>query len=212
MNFFTGRFPRPQSAQRIDVDVSVGLPGKRRWRGADRAADQMDPAYAFAAVKHGRRARGRLRVRGCPPPAIAVRGALEGGLRRQGEDLQTPLNYSLGDFTLAQSIAGLDAVSIQRALGQTAEETRPDSHDDAVVAAVAGLRSGDLVRIRRVLRAPPTTVADWRADSAPREEGDPRGSGHSVDGVRRAWRRPTRRCVARPGDALTPSVAGSLSC
>ena len=151
--------PLPEAAKRAaksTVDVSVDCLGKGAGAALIVLLTRLDPVYTFAAVNTA----GVLAA--VAEFAVARRlrsryvSALEGGLRRQGEDLQTPLNYSLGDFTLAQSIAGLDAVSIQRALGQTAEETRPDSHDDAIVAAVAGLRSGDLGRIRRVLRAPPT--------------------------------------------------------
>ena len=62
----------------------------------------------------------------------------------------------MADFTMARSMAGLDDVSIHLALDQTAEGKGAVPHDDAVVAAIADLRSGNLARIRRLLRAPPT--------------------------------------------------------
>jgi tetratricopeptide (TPR) repeat protein len=48
--------------------------------------------------------------------------ALEGGLRRQGADLEQAAQYSLSDFTAVQSMAGLDRTSVLRALGQTSEK------------------------------------------------------------------------------------------
>jgi hypothetical protein len=81
--------------------------------------------------------------------------ALEGGLKRQSEDLDRAAQYSLSDFTVVQSMGGLDRASVLRALGETAAPTGPARLDDAVVAAIVELRSGDLNRIRAVLRAPP---------------------------------------------------------
>jgi hypothetical protein len=80
--------------------------------------------------------------------------ALEGGLKRQGEDLQQAAPRF--DFTVAGSMAGLDAASIRRALDDAAERKGTVPDDDPVVAAIASLRSGDLSRVRHVLRAPPT--------------------------------------------------------
>ena len=80
--------------------------------------------------------------------------ALEGGLKRQGEDLQQAAPRF--DFTVAASMVGLDAVSIRRALDDVSERKGTAPHDDPVVAAIASLRSGDLSRILQVLRAPPT--------------------------------------------------------
>jgi ATP:ADP antiporter, AAA family len=75
--------------------------------------------------------------------------ALEGGLLRQGEDLEPP-QYSVADFTMARSMAGLDRASIQRALGPV-----KGKEIDPVVAAIVELRSQDLTRIRAALRHPP---------------------------------------------------------
>jgi hypothetical protein len=81
--------------------------------------------------------------------------ALEGGLRRQSEDLDHAAQHSLSDFTAVQSMAGLDRASVMRALGETAGATRHERLDDAVVAAIIELRSGDLDRIRAALRSLP---------------------------------------------------------
>ena len=76
--------------------------------------------------------------------------ALEGGLRRQSEDLEPAPQYSLADFTVVGSMAGLDRASVLRALGSPvpASAVRPT---DAAVAGITELRSGDLIRIRKVL-------------------------------------------------------------
>ncbi|MFI5183023.1 MAG: Npt1/Npt2 family nucleotide transporter [Vicinamibacteria bacterium] len=77
--------------------------------------------------------------------------ALEGGLRSQG-DIEAA-QYSLSDFTMAESLAGLDRTALLRAMGQGAERTQAAS-DDPVLAAIADLRSGDLTRIRAALSQP----------------------------------------------------------
>jgi hypothetical protein len=81
--------------------------------------------------------------------------ALEGGLRRQDDQLEQAVEYSMADFTVATSIAGLDRLAVLQAVG-SAGAARPASlPDDPVVAAIAEFRSGDLVRIRAALRKPP---------------------------------------------------------
>jgi hypothetical protein len=81
--------------------------------------------------------------------------ALEGGLRRQGEDLEQAATYSMADFTIAESMAGLDRAAVLRALGASdvARPVAPPS--DPIVATIVELRSGDLLRIRAALRDPP---------------------------------------------------------
>jgi len=81
--------------------------------------------------------------------------ALEGGLRRRGEQLERAIEYSMADFTVAGTMTGLDRVSVLRALG-TRETVRPATPPvDPVVAALVELRSGDLLRIRAALGDPP---------------------------------------------------------
>jgi len=150
--------PLPESAKRAaksTVDVTVDCFGKGAGAVLIVLLTTLGPLHTFAAVQvAGVLAAGaefavarRLRAR--------YVGALEGGLRRQEDDLQIPVNLSLADFTIAQSMAGLDDASIHRALDQTGEKT-VTTYSDAVVAAIADLRSGDLARIRRLLRVPPT--------------------------------------------------------
>ena len=80
--------------------------------------------------------------------------ALEGGLRRQGEDFEKAVEYSMADFTVVRSIAGLDRDAVLRALGSPAAVQAVPAADP-VVAAIAEFRSGDALRIRAALRNPP---------------------------------------------------------
>ena len=82
-------------------------------------------------------------------------GVLEGGLRRESEHLEQPLEYSMADFTIATSMAGMDQAALLRALG-SAETIKPAAPpSDPVVNALIELRSGDGLRVRAALRDPP---------------------------------------------------------
>jgi ATP/ADP translocase len=78
--------------------------------------------------------------------------ALEGGLRRRVEQA---VEYSMADFTVAGTMAGLDRSAVLRALGSAATVQATAPPGDPVVAAIAEIRSGDLLRIRAALRDPP---------------------------------------------------------
>jgi ATP:ADP antiporter, AAA family len=82
-------------------------------------------------------------------------GALEGGLRRQGSDLEQAAAYSMADFTVARSMAGLDQAAVLKALGSPGAVRAPAPPADPVVAAIVEFRSGDSLRIRAALRNPP---------------------------------------------------------
>src|SRR5262245_23208331 len=80
---------------------------------------------------------------------------LEGGLRRQSEHLEQAVEYSMADFTIATSMAGLDRASVLRAV-RSPETVRPTAVPaDPVVAAIIEFRSGDALRIRAALRDAP---------------------------------------------------------
>ncbi len=81
--------------------------------------------------------------------------ALEGGLRRQGGDLEQAAAYSMADFTVARSMAGLDQAAVLKALGSPTAVRAPAPTVDPVVAAIVEFRSGDPLRIRAALRNPP---------------------------------------------------------
>lgn len=87
-------------------------------------------------------------------------GALEGGLRRQGGDLEPTPQYSMADFTIAGSMGGIDRAALLRALESSESPATaidaPAPPADPVVACIADLRSGDLTRIRGALRHPPS--------------------------------------------------------
>ena len=81
--------------------------------------------------------------------------ALEGGLRRQSKDLDQAIENSMADFTIAQSMGGLDRAAVLRALGSPDAVRTRAAPADPVVAAIAEFRSGDLLRIRAALNNPP---------------------------------------------------------
>jgi hypothetical protein len=81
--------------------------------------------------------------------------ALEGGLRRQSGELEQAVEYSMADFTVMRSLAGLDQAAVLRALGSPATVQPAARPIDPVIAALIEFRSGDLFRIRAALRNPP---------------------------------------------------------
>jgi hypothetical protein len=79
--------------------------------------------------------------------------ALEGGLRSQST--LEAAQYSLADFTMAESLSGLSRTALLQALGEPGgPKPTPAPSDDPVLAAIADLRSGDLGRIRAALAQP----------------------------------------------------------
>jgi hypothetical protein len=148
--------PLPEATKRVAksaVDVTADSLGKGAGAVLIVLLTRLGPLYTFAAVNVAAvlTAGAELGV------ARRLRGryvsALEGGLKRHGEDLQQAAPRF--DFTVAASVAGLDAASIRRALDDAAQRTSTAPHDDPIVSAIVHLRSGDLGRIRQVLRAPP---------------------------------------------------------
>jgi hypothetical protein len=82
-------------------------------------------------------------------------GVLEGGLRRESEYLDQQVEYSMADFTIATSMAGMDQAALLKALGSP-EAIKPAAPPaDPVVTALIELRSGDSLRVRAALRDPP---------------------------------------------------------
>ena len=82
-------------------------------------------------------------------------GALEGGLRRHGADLEQAVEYSMTDFTVVGTMAGLDRTAFLQALKSPDRSRLSAQPADPVVAAIIEFRSGDLERIRAALRDPP---------------------------------------------------------
>lgn len=81
--------------------------------------------------------------------------ALEGGLRRQGANLEQALDYSMTDFTVVGTMAGLDRAAVLHALKSSGPVHTSALPADPVVAAIIEFRSGDPERIRAALRDPP---------------------------------------------------------
>ena len=151
--FYTPLAEASKRAAKSTVDVSADCLGKGAGAALIVLLTRLDPSYAFVAVNMA----GVLAAAAEFTVARRLRGryvsALEGGLKRQAEDLQQAAPHF--DFTVAASMVGLDAGSIRRALDDISERKGTATPDDPVVAAIASLRSGDLSRILQVLRAPP---------------------------------------------------------
>jgi ATP/ADP translocase len=81
--------------------------------------------------------------------------ALAGGLRRQSADLEQAVDYSMTDFTVVGTMAGLDRAAVLEALRASGPVQTSAPPADPVVAAIIEFRSGDLERIRASLRDPP---------------------------------------------------------
>ena len=139
-----------RSAKSI-IDVACDCIGKGAGAGLILLLTRLDPGYSLVAVNVASvlTAGAELVV------ARRLRGgyvsALEGGLRRQGGDLEQAAQYSLMNFTAVESMVGLDTATVLRAIGQAAGPTRATTLADPVVAAISDLRSGDLSRIRAAL-------------------------------------------------------------
>ena len=149
--------PLPEAAKRAAksaVDVSADCVGKGAGAALIVLLTRLDPVYTFVAVNIAGVLTAGMELTVARRLRAQYVRALEGGLKRQGEDLvqATPAF----DFTVAVSMAGIDAASIRRALDDVSERKVAAALDDPVVAAIADLRSGDLPRIRQVLRAPPS--------------------------------------------------------
>jgi hypothetical protein len=143
-----------RSAKSI-IDVAWDCIGKGVGAGLILLLTRLDPGYSLVAVN----AASVLAAGAELVVARRLRGgylrALEGGLRRQGGDLEEAAQYSLHNFTVVEGMAGLDTASVLRALGQTTGPTGEATPADPVVDAIADLRSSDLVRIRAALSEPP---------------------------------------------------------
>jgi hypothetical protein len=149
-----------RSAKSI-VDVGCDCAGKGVGAGLIVVLAILAPKQPFAAINVA------LVVAAAAEFLVARRlrtgyvGALEGGLRRQVDELEPAPQYSMADFTIAGGPGGLDRATIQRALGAV-EGKEPGGSPvdnaalaDPVVAAIVALRSKDPVRIRSTLRKLP---------------------------------------------------------
>jgi ATP:ADP antiporter, AAA family len=137
------------------IDVGCDCAGKGAGAALILLLASLAPLHPFAAVNLA----AALVAGGEFVAARRLRAgyvsALEGGLRRQGEDLVQAIEYSMADFTVAGNMAGLDRAALLRALGPAATTQAIAPPTDPAVAAIVEFRSGDLFRIRAALRDPP---------------------------------------------------------
>jgi hypothetical protein len=150
--------PLPEATKRSAkslVDVACDCAGKGAGAVLILVLVALAPAYPFVAMNLA------VMIAAAAEFVVARRlrtgyvTVLEGGLRRQSEHLEQAIEYSMADFTIARSMAGLDRAALVRAMGSP-EAVRPTAApSDPVIAAIVEFRSGDGLRIRAALRDPP---------------------------------------------------------
>jgi hypothetical protein len=151
--------PLPEATKRSAksiIDVAWDCIGKGAGAGLILVLTRFDDRYSLAAVNLAGVLIAGVEFLVARRLRAGYVHALEGGLRRQGVDLEQAAQYSLSDFTAAGSMAGLDRTAVLRALGQVGEaKIVIPAAADPIVAAIADLRSDDRSRIEAVLRQPP---------------------------------------------------------
>ena len=207
--------PLPEAAKRAAksvVDVSADCVGKGAGAALIVLLTRLDPVYTFVAVNIAGVLTAGMELTVARRLRAQYVRALEGGLKRRGEDLRQAAPAF--DFTVAVSMAGIDAVSIRRALDDVSErKVAAASHDDPVVAAIADAALGRSPADPAAAPFPADRPADRRgARSAAREQGPARASRQDPVGVWSARRRPARRRPARLRDAGASFAAGCPSC
>ena len=152
--FYTPLAEASKRAAKSTVDVSADCLGKGAGAALIVLLTRLDPLYTFVAVNIATVLAAGVEFTVARRLRARYVSALEGGLKRHGDDLQQATPRV--DFTVAASMVGLDGASIRRALDELAVTKGEAPPDDPIVAAIASLRSGDLSRIQHVLRAPPS--------------------------------------------------------
>ncbi len=153
--------PLPEAAKRSAkslIDVAGDAAGKGAGAGIVLALTGLFPAHALALVHLSAAAAAAGATAFARRLKADYLGALAGGLRRHGGDLEAAAEQSLSDFTAARSLAGLDTAAVREALGARAPARAPILADP-VVQAVAELRSGDAARVRAALERLPRDPA-----------------------------------------------------
>jgi len=153
--FYTPLSATTKRSAKSIIDVAADSLGKSAGAAVILGVTGLVPGYGLAAVNVATVFAAGMELLVARRLKAGYVNELEAGLKRQSEDLESAAQHSLSDFSVVQSMAGLDRRSVLRALGDAAEPTGRDRHDDSVVAAIIELRSGDLDRIRAALRAPP---------------------------------------------------------
>ena len=137
------------------IDVACDCAGKGIGAGIILVLVGLVPSHPLAAVNVAVAVAAGIEFLVARRLRAGYVSALEGGLRRQDDHLEQAVEYSMADFTVATSIAGLDRLAVLQAVG-SAGSVRPTTPPaDPVLAAITEFRSGDLLRIRTALRDPP---------------------------------------------------------
>lgn len=147
---YTPLAERTKRAAKSLIDVACDCGGKGLGAGLILLLVGLSPLHALVAVNVAALLAAGAELLVARRLRSGYVAALEGGLRRQGEDLGQAAEHSLADFTAVGSMAGLDRAAIRRAL----EADGPPSSaapGDPVLDSIADLRSGDLARIRAAL-------------------------------------------------------------
>ena len=114
--------PLPEAVKRAAksaVDVSADCIGKGAGAALIVLLTRLDPVYTFVAVNVAGVVTAGMELTVARRLRAQYVSALEGGLKRRGEDLQQAAPPF--DFTVAVSMAGIDAASIRRALDEVSD-------------------------------------------------------------------------------------------
>ena len=152
--FYTPLAATTKRSAKSIIDVVADSVGKSAGAAVILIVTGLAPLYALAAVNVASVFVAGMEFLVTRRLTSGYVKALEGGLKRQSGELDRAAQYSLSDFTVVQSMAGLDRASVLRALGQTTGPATHERLDDSVVTTIIELRSGDPTRIRVALRAP----------------------------------------------------------
>jgi hypothetical protein len=133
------------------IDVTGDSAGKAVGAGLALLMTRLGPAHSLVAVNVAIVAAAAAELLVARRLRAEYVTELEGGLRRQGIDVQAAAQMSLADFTVLRSFAGMDTSALQQAIAESAP--------DPVAAAYAALRSGDSTRIRAALAVLPRDPA-----------------------------------------------------
>jgi hypothetical protein len=153
--FYTPLAEATKRSAKSIIDVAFDCAGKGAAAVLILVLVAMAPSHPFVAVNFA------VAVAAAGEFIVARRlragyvSVLEGGLRRQTGHLEQAIEYSMADFTVATSMAGLDRAAVLRAV-RSPGTVRPTAVPaDPVVAAIIEFRSGDELRIRAALRDMP---------------------------------------------------------
>ena len=207
--------PLPEAAKRAAksvVDVSADCVGKGAGAALIVLLTRLDPVYTFVAVNvAGVLTAGmefavarRLRASTC----ARSREDSSVGAKTSTRPRPPSTSPSLSAWRVSTP------TSIRRALDDVSErKVAAASHDDPVVAAIATLRSGDLLADPAAAPCSADRPADRRgARSTAREQGAARAGRQGPVGVWSARRRPARRRPARRRRRRRSFAAGCPSC